>query len=197
MGITKTFKKLMGGSNKTEMSTAVEQEGTGAEVVLDSSIKEETGKKLNRQVGSKWEHKHDDLDWHSMSRPHPPQTQPQAEKYMSIEAVAPKNNVQSVASSEQPHDDEKPISKRDILCKFVVQQGQRIGETISIDSRNLVFKKGGEKLSIPISSILEITDENVVIGNFERDEALRMGEEWLKRTTNSLKFDDKGMLIND
>ncbi len=217
MGITKTFKKLMGCSTKKDKDTAgkdglpivagkdvpsipdtaTEQNSHSVDTVPDSSDKDSTGIKQNRQVGSKWEHKHDDLDWHSMSRPHPLQTKTQTEKNVSSEPAVPAVTIQPDTSPEQALDDKSKFSKKDILCKFVVQHNKRIGETISIDAGHLVFKNGAEKLSIPMSSISNITDEVVMIGDFERGKALKLGEEWLKRTTDSLKFDDKGMLIND
>ncbi|MCL7415447.1 MAG: hypothetical protein M8349_05230 [ANME-2 cluster archaeon] len=195
MGITKTFKKLLGHSGIEDHSTANEellQNSPSTDGVPDSSGKDERNKKQNRQVGSKWEHKHDDLDWHSMSIPHPLAV---TEKDVPDEPAAVEISFQPNDSSEQA--DEKGISKQDILCKFVVQHGQRIGETISIYSGYLVFKKGAENLSIPMSSILDITDEDVVVDDFERNEALRLGEDWHQRTTDSLKFDEKGMLIYD
>jgi small subunit ribosomal protein S3 len=42
----------------------------GIKEVLEK-VREEPGMKNIRQVGSVWEHIHDDLDWHPMSVPHP------------------------------------------------------------------------------------------------------------------------------
>jgi len=237
MGFKQTLKKLMGqsvtddsgaagedkkqvaipGENKKLVTasgnvhavpgSAVEQKSVVAEAAPDSPGKDENQTKQNRQVGSKWEHKHDDLDWHSMSTPHPVLSKLQAEKEVPGEPAAPIKTPQPQPAAplrapkhqppDQGQDEDKPISKQDILCKFVVQHGQRIGETISIDGGHLVFKHGAEKLYIPMSSISGFTDEDVEIGDFNRDEALRLGEEWHQRTTNSLKFDENGMLIND
>ncbi len=181
--------------------SAVEQESVVSKAAPGSQGKDENKTTENRQVGSKWEHKHDDLDWHSMSIPHPVPLKAQAEKEVPGEPAAPQRAPQPEtsfkASPDRGLDEDKTISKQDILCKFVVQHGQRIGETISIDGGHIVFKHGAEKLYIPMSSISGFTDEDVEIGDFNRDEALRLGEEWHQRTTNSLKFDKNGMLIND
>lgn len=248
MGITKTFKKLMGhneikenavvenvqnvssGDIQSATETTAEQDsrsvGTISDIVDNRVISEGNSDsnnnnisnndsnnnnssnnnysnsdnkeiKQNRLVGSTWEHKHDDLDWHSMSRPHPLPMTAQTQKNAVSEPNIPARTIQADTSSGQVQDEEKRMKKQDILCKFVVQHDTRIGETISVDSGRLVFKSGAEKLSIPMSSITSITDDNVVVGDFTRDEALKLGEEWYRRTTNALKFDDKGMLIND
>jgi hypothetical protein len=235
MGLKQTFNKLIGQSGTDDPGTtveekkqdvtavkdinpvaaagnvhaapgsAVEQESVVSKAAPGSQGKDENQTTENRQVGSKWEHKHDDLDWHSMSIPHPVPLKAQAEKEVPGEPAAPLRAPKPETSPEtlfktspgQGQDGDKTISKQDILCKFVVQHGQRIGETISIDGGHIVFKHGAEKLYIPMSSISGFTDEDVEIGDFNRDEALRLGEEWHQRTTNSLKFDKNGMLIND
>ncbi len=226
MGFKHTLKKLMGQSvtddsgaaveDKNQVATAgddkkpvvdagnvnpvpglaVEPESVVSKAVPDSPGKDENAAKPSRQVGSKWEHKHDDMDWHSMSIPHPVPSKEPGEKEVTSEPVASLKAPQPQLPG-QGQDGVKSISKQDILCKFVVQHGQRIGETISIDDGHIVFKHGAEKLYISMSYISGFTDEDVEIGDFNRDEALRLGEEWHQRTTNSLKFDGNGMLIND
>jgi hypothetical protein len=227
MGFKHTLKKLMGQSVTDNPGAAVQDSdpvvaawnvhaapGSAVEpksvvsgAAPDSPGKDEDQTTKSRQVGSKWEHKHDDLDWHSMSIPHPLPSKVQAEKEVPDEPAAqlrdPKHQPATPLRAPKPQlsdqglDEDKPIPKQDILCKFVVQHGQRIGETISIDGGHLVFKHGAENLYIPMSSISGFTDEDVEIGDFNRNEALRLGEEWHQRTTNTLKFDENGMLIND
>ena len=217
MGFKHTLKKLMGqsvtddsgaavevknqvvadGNEHATQDYAVEQKSVVSKAVPDSSGKDENQTMQSRQVGRKCEHKHDDLDWHSTSLPHPVPLKAQAEEEVPGEPVAPPRANQPIASPDHGVYEDKRISKKDILCKFVVQHGQRIGETISIDGGHLVFKHGADKLSISMSYISGFTDEDVEIGDFNRDEALKLGEEWHQRTTNSLKFDGNGMLIND
>jgi hypothetical protein len=187
---------LSAGNVHDALSSPVEQKNVVSKAAPDSSGKDKDQTKQSRQMGSKWEHKHDDLDWHSMSRPHPVPPEVQAEKEVTSEPAAPLRAHQP-QPPDQGQDGNKTISKQDILCKFVVQRGQRIGETISIDGGHLVFKHGAENLYIPMSYISRFTDEDVEIGDFNRDEALKLGEEWHQRTTNTLKFDGNGMLIND
>lgn len=151
-----------------------------------------------RQEGSLWLHRHDGLDWHTMSIPHPV-------KKFAVDLPAKSDineqiseKVTDIKSYKQLKPNREPtISKKDILAKFVIQNGITIGETISIDSNHLVFKSGADNLNIPISSIININEDNVTVGEFNRDESLKLGENWLHRTTNRLKFDENGMLIND
>jgi len=89
------------------------------------------------------------------------------------------------------------FTERDVLCKFVLLDNNRIGETISVESGHLIFKQDAQNLYIPLSSVKEITDENVVVETFDRDEAVKLGKEWQDRTTDTLIFDENGMLMND
>jgi hypothetical protein len=89
------------------------------------------------------------------------------------------------------------FNDRDVLCKFVLLDNNRIGETISTDSGHLIFKQDAKNLYIPLSSVKEITDENVVVETFDKDEAVKLGKEWQDRTTDTLIFDENGMLVND
>ena len=104
------------------------------------------------------------------------------------------NNTHKQTSTK---DTNRTFEERDLLCKFVLQDNKRIGETISIDSGHLIIKKDAYKMYVPFSSIIKTTQEEVIVGAFNRDEARRLAEEWQNRTTDTLKFDTNGMLIND
>ncbi|HUW67388.1 MAG TPA: DUF5749 family beta-barrel protein [Candidatus Nanoarchaeia archaeon] len=172
MGIKHTINKIFGVDAPIEVPD------------INKTTKTET-----RQVGSLWHHKHNNLDWHSMSIPHP--------AFSADQDVIKEDAAKTQKEISQPLDPEMSISKKEIFCKFVVQGKERIGETITLDSRLLIIKSGAENLSIPVASILKITKEEVKVGEFDRDKALALGIEWTRRTTDKLNFDEKGMLIND
>lgn len=52
----------------------------GIKEVLERAPEKEAVMKNIRQVGSIWEHRHDDLTWHPMSIPHPAAARPKAEE---------------------------------------------------------------------------------------------------------------------
>lgn len=183
MGFKRSLDKFLGGD------TAGSKKGTEKEI--DKTVHSAVSKNAHdtgiitttktRQVGSLWQHTHDDLDWHTMSIPHP----------------ASFNKLDTIEGKGEPENKEITISKKEIYGKFVIQGNKRIGETISLDSGLLVCKNKAEHLSVPVASIVDITNDEVKVGEFDREEALSRGEEWVRRTTDTLKFDEKGMLIND
>lgn len=76
----------------------------GIKEVLEKAP-EEPGMKNIRQVGSVWEHKHDDLDWHPMSIPHPvavavPVTEVAEEESVTAVEAESTNEVESTVETE-------------------------------------------------------------------------------------------------
>lgn len=69
-----------------------------------------------------------------------------------------------------------------LVSRFVIdKEGNRIGETISLDDDLVIIKKQNKYLAIPLKHI-EYSKENVRIrGIIEWDKAILMGEQWRKK----------------
>ena len=85
----------------------------GIKEVLEKAP-EESGMKNIRQVGSVWEHKHDDLDWHTMSVPHPapamvPATEVAEEEPETAVEAKPTVEAESTAEAESTVEVESTI----------------------------------------------------------------------------------------
>jgi hypothetical protein len=79
------------------------------------------------------------------------------------------------------------------IGKFVKQNNTDIGESIGVEGRRIIIKNPDSILSIPVEAVLR-NAENIVVGDFNRDESLQLGKEWEERK-DIMKFDEKGMLI--
>lgn len=79
------------------------------------------------------------------------------------------------------------------IGKFVKQNYIDIGESIAIDGKRVIIKKSENVMSIPFEAVIK-TAENLVVGDFDMEESLRLGKEWGDQK-DVLKFDDKGMMI--
>ncbi|VVB88922.1 Uncharacterised protein [uncultured archaeon] len=93
------------------------------------------------------------------------------------------------ASSEM----ENKIKVKDYLGKFVMQNGLDIGESIAFERGRIIVKKSDSYSSIPFEKITSNVDK-IIVGDFDMEESLKLGKEWSQKK-DSLKFDDKGMLI--
>lgn len=92
---------------------------------------------------------------------------------------------------------ETPDDSRSIAIvyvgKFVKQNSQDIGESIAVDGSRLIVKNSESIMSIPLGTVATNTD-NIVVGDFDREESLALGKEWFEKK-DTLRFDEKGMLV--
>ncbi len=79
------------------------------------------------------------------------------------------------------------------MGKFVKQDNTDIGESIGIEEKRIIIKNPENVMSIPIEAIIE-NAQNIIVGDFDREEALRLGKEWADQK-DILVFDENGMLI--
>jgi len=93
---------------------------------------------------------------------------------------------------ENPRD-AKIESNAQYIGKFVRQSNNDIGESIAVVENRLIIKNPDGIMSIPIEAVAG-NAEYIVVGDFNKEEALRLGKEWFERK-DTLKFDEKGMLI--
>jgi hypothetical protein len=76
----------------------------------------------------------------------------------------------------------KPGKKYALISKFVVdKEGNRIGETISMDGDLIIIKKEKNYLAIPVKHIESSEDKVRIRGIVEWDNAIKMGEKWKKK----------------
>jgi len=79
------------------------------------------------------------------------------------------------------------------IGKFIKQDNTGIGESIAVEGKRIIMKKSESIVSIPLEAIIRI-DENIIVGDFDIEESLRLGKEWADQK-DMLVFDDKGMLV--
>ena len=69
-----------------------------------------------------------------------------------------------------------------MISKFVVdKEGNRIGETISMEGDMVIIKKEKKYLAIPLKHIETSKDQVRIRGIVEWDNAIKMGEQWKKK----------------
>ncbi len=85
------------------------------------------------------------------------------------------------------------IKIRDYIGKFVQQNGINIGESIAVEKERLVIKSSDLFVSIPLEKIIT-NSENIVVGDFNREESIQFGKEWFERK-DALRFDKNGMMV--
>ncbi len=77
----------------------------------------------------------------------------------------------------------------DYLCKFVLLDGEEIGESITVDDDCLLVKHESEILGIPLDCIIAVSEE-IVIGKFNKKEARKIGKKWKDKCAAEIKDDE-------
>ena len=89
--------------------------------------------------------------------------------------------------------EQENIRIRDYIAKRVKQNQTDIGESVAVEERRFVVKNSDVYMSIPLEKIITNT-ENIVVGDFDMEESLHFGKEWIEKR-DTLKFDKDGMMI--
>lgn len=95
--------------------------------------------------------------------------------------------------NQQNTEKEELTRVRLYIGKFVKQKNIDIGESIALEHNRLIIKNQERIVSIPQEAIIK-TEDNIILGDFDMEESIKLGKEWADRK-DTLKFDDKGMLI--
>lgn len=106
-----------------------------------------------------------------------------------------KNKILGLFKGVGKDKDETP--KVDYLCKIVKCQGKKIGESITVDEKQLLVKKKNEILAIPLERVVEVSEEEIIIDKFNKTKAKKAGKSWKKNEADKLKFDEQGMMISE
>ncbi len=88
---------------------------------------------------------------------------------------------------------ENKIRIRDYIAKRVKQNQTDIGESVAVEERRFVVKNSDVYMSIPLEKIIT-NSENIMVGDFDMEESLQFGKEWIEKR-DTLKFDKDGMMI--
>lgn len=81
----------------------------------------------------------------------------------------------------------------DYVGKFVKQNNTEMGESVALEEGRIIVKSSDGFLSIPLEAVVA-NIENIVVGDFNKEESLKLGREWFERK-DVLKFDKDGMLV--
>ncbi|NYT00799.1 MAG: hypothetical protein GKB99_03630 [Methanocellales archaeon] len=77
----------------------------------------------------------------------------------------------------------------DYICKFVLLDGEKIGESIALYGDCLLVKHGPDIFGVPMDSVIAVSEE-IVIGKFNKKEAIKIGKKWKDRCNEDIKDDE-------
>ncbi len=84
---------------------------------------------------------------------------------------------------------ERENDPSDCTCKFVVLDGEKIGESISLYDECLLVKHGSDIFGIPKDRIIAVSEE-IIVGEFDKKEAVTIGKKWRDKCNGDIKDDE-------
>ncbi|MFC1786734.1 DUF5749 family beta-barrel protein [Halobacteriota archaeon] len=77
----------------------------------------------------------------------------------------------------------------DYMCKFVLLDGEKIGESIALYDECLLVKHGSDIFGVPMDLIIAVSEE-IVVGKFNKKEAIKIGKKWKDKCDDDIKDDE-------
>lgn len=77
----------------------------------------------------------------------------------------------------------------DYMCKFVLLDGEKIGESIALYDECLLVKNGSDIFGVPMDHIIAVSEE-IVVGKFNKKEAIKIGKKWKDKCADDIKDDE-------
>ncbi|HID43776.1 MAG TPA: hypothetical protein EYP30_08420 [Archaeoglobaceae archaeon] len=78
----------------------------------------------------------------------------------------------------------------DLVCKFVVKDGENFGESIDIHGDNIIVKVGSEFLAVSIKKIEKVESDKIYISDFDMKEAENLGKKWIDEKSKPVSFEE-------
>ena len=78
----------------------------------------------------------------------------------------------------------------DLICKYVIKDGKKIGESVDVYENCLIVKVGGEFIAIPKSCIIRVEMENIHVKDFDEEKARELGEVWVVEKSKPVSLEE-------
>lgn len=78
----------------------------------------------------------------------------------------------------------------DLVCKFVIKDGKRFGESIDVYGDHLIVKIGSDFIGIPKDCIVEVKEDSIVIKDFDLMLAKEVGKKWIEEKSKPVSLEE-------
>ncbi|GEM_PF-598432 len=79
---------------------------------------------------------------------------------------------------------------QDLICKFVVKDGEEVGESVDVYHDHLIIKIGSEFIGVSVSKIEKVEAEKIYISDFDEKEAEEFGKKWVSEKSKPVSVDE-------
>ncbi len=78
----------------------------------------------------------------------------------------------------------------DLICKYVIKNGKKLGESIDVYENCLIVKVGDKFIAIPKSCIVKVEAENIHVSDFDEKKARELGEVWVIEKSKPVSLEE-------
>jgi hypothetical protein len=79
---------------------------------------------------------------------------------------------------------------QDLICKFVVRNGEQLGESVDVYHDHLIIKIGSEFIGVSVSKIERVEAEKIHISDFDEKEAKEFGKRWVEEKSKPVSVEE-------
>ncbi|MCA1814606.1 MAG: hypothetical protein LC624_11785 [Halobacteriales archaeon] len=106
--------------------------------------------------------------------------------------------MKRILATPTPKMEATPSSDQRLVARKVYnEQMTAIGESVRVTASDVVVKAQGKFLLVPRSHIQEYGPDIICDDGIDWKQAEERGEAWRKEHEDTLRFDDKGMMVLD
>jgi len=84
----------------------------------------------------------------------------------------------------------KDVPAMDLICKYVLHDGEKVGESLDIYEGYLIIKNDTNFVGVPLEAISRVEDENIIISEYSEKEGIAIGKEWKERKSRPVSLED-------
>jgi predicted ATPase len=78
----------------------------------------------------------------------------------------------------------------DLICRFVLKNGENFGESIDEYGDYLIVKVSADFLAIPKKCIEKVDGEGIYISDFDEEEAKEIGRKWVEEKSKPVSVEE-------
>jgi hypothetical protein len=78
----------------------------------------------------------------------------------------------------------------DLICKFVVKDGEVIGESIDVYEDFLIVKIGNDFVGIPTNVITKVEKERIFVKDFDLVKGKEIGKKWIEEKSKPVSLEE-------
>jgi hypothetical protein len=78
----------------------------------------------------------------------------------------------------------------DLICKFVVKDGNVIGESIDVYEDHLIVKIGSDFIGIPLKSVSKVEKDKVIVKEFDEVQGREIGQNWIEEKSKPVSLEE-------